>query len=89
MEGQFEEERDPVKSFEHEMLDLNNEVASFPILFIILIAESIFLGNSQNTDSDIFIFYASLLLRVFGCKMDRQNPWRCLYRKHNIMKVLL
>jgi len=27
-----------VKSFEHEMLDLDNEVASFPILFIILIA---------------------------------------------------
>lgn len=38
MEGQFEEARDPVKSFEHEMLDLNNEIASFPILFIILIA---------------------------------------------------
>jgi len=38
MEGQFEKGRDPVKSLEHEMLDLDNEVASFPILFIILIA---------------------------------------------------
>lgn len=74
-EEQFEEEKDPVKSFEHEKLDLNNEVASFPVLFIILIASSIFLRNRPNPDSDIFLFYASLLLGVLDEKMGWRKPW--------------